>query len=1063
MAENWTSWGDTGPIIGVSATKKDKTDSVDIEFCYMYKRRGNYSENFSSKYLVNGTCYVNDSSIGTVSFYPFDSDSFGLDEVAFLKIKTINYQKTSYTQDITATFTVEYWGGVEWNDITDNPKLRTISTDISIPAIDRLSTPSITTNLGIISTSNNQIQVNWSSVNNASSYYIKATIENTTILDWTKTNSNSYNIVYNNLSSYRGKEITVSVYAVGDSQYADSYTSTKNIAKINNLPTAPTISQSGNKVDGTNSITFTITKGSDDDGQTYSVYYRFNSGDLIQISTNTLIINLDLLKSNNVPSGNNDIIFYTYDGLEYSYPALNIFNVTYEPIISSHSENFIFLSDGLGNKNLVSTVNLKFTLESNLSNPIIELKVKTGIDSASLSNEVIIPNNQYTFNKSNNTISINFMTLSNLYIEYGYYFSLQYRISDGSLYSQPIPWTTPQLRANKPKLPTNTNFLNDSANNGIQVLSNYFKQYVRVSLQAPVAESKFLDIQKIEIVSIYNNQEKTFLIGSNEDQYYELNVDLSYILENSQVYLKIRTTDILGQSATSDILATFIKSSGIQFAGTSINLNMQELKPLSNKQNLIIKHPLAQASGTVTDNIQFQYKITADNTDKPLNDADISIIEEPDIVSVTVPYNYIKDILVQIYGANANIKSNATITVTAIDGFNSTKALMASIEINFTESPQFVNIDFKIRHDYNIQGILSSQNLGIEVPQYIQSDQSSYSLDVRMFNYAEGIIFMLPKSTDLNNDITEYQIFLSRNSLTDLEQAVNNQNLEYGTTPWLSIPLTTLQQVQDENYYYYRYSASQYTKNEYFYFKVRVKDSMGNYSQEKTSNTFIIGARSVNPNFSVGNVEVIRQTDEIQHTDTVTLNYNLQILDLGGSATSSGWNRLYYEKFPNFEREQQNYIPEIFLQISICPSPDFTEDVYTVQTIKGNSPLLDYTSRQVIIENFPSSASKIYMKFELFVSYTTSNDSLAYLISIPSIFSYYGIVPTVAHRKHKIGINTSTIEQDEVFVVENYQGSRYVIFKGTDAQDASKIYTIQFDLLSGNIDGAIIDCGTWDE
>jgi hypothetical protein len=67
----------------------------------------------------------------------------------------------------------------------------------------------------------------------------------------------------------------------------------------------------------------------------------------------------------------------------------------------------------------------------------------------------------------------------------------------------------------------------------------------------------------------------------------------------------------------------------------------------------------------------------------------------------------------------------------------------------------------------------------------------------------------------------------------------------------------------------------------------------------------------------------------------------------------------------------------------------------------------------------------------------------------------------MAHRVHKVGINTTSLDQDDVLVVENYQGTKYVRFKGTDASNASKTYEITFDLLTGSITGAVIDCGEW--
>ena len=43
------------------------------------------------------------------------------------------------------------------------------------------------------------------------------------------------------------------------------------------------------------------------------------------------------------------------------------------------------------------------------------------------------------------------------------------------------------------------------------------------------------------------------------------------------------------------------------------------------------------------------------------------------------------------------------------------------------------------------------------------------------------------------------------------------------------------------------------------------------------------------------------------------------VTDLGGSATKNGWNRDFYDDYPNFERTIANYEPEAYLIIEIAP------------------------------------------------------------------------------------------------------------------------------------------------
>jgi hypothetical protein len=55
-----------------------------------------------------------------------------------------------------------------------------------------------------------------------------------------------------------------------------------------------------------------------------------------------------------------------------------------------------------------------------------------------------------------------------------------------------------------------------------------------------------------------------------------------------------------------------------------------------------------------------------------------------------------------------------------------------------------------------------------------------------MFNAQEGIIFTLPKVTDYNNDVVEYQIFLARADFTG--QVLDVSNMTFGSVPWLTLP-----------------------------------------------------------------------------------------------------------------------------------------------------------------------------------------------------------------------------------------------------------------------------------
>ena len=92
----------------------------------------------------------------------------------------------------------------------------------------------------------------------------------------------------------------------------------------------------------------------------------------------------------------------------------------------------------------------------------------------------------------------------------------------------------------------------------------------------------------------------------------------------------------------------------------------------------------------------------------------------------------------------------------------------------------------------------------------------------------------------------------------------------------------------------------------------------------------------------------------------------------------------------------------------------------------------------------------------MYVSYSTiANGSRVYVNSSPYVHTDFGSVPTVAHRYHKVGINTATLGNEDVFVIEDFNNNKYVIFKGSSGKE------IKIDLVAGTVSGAIINGGSW--
>lgn len=654
----------------------------------------------------------------------------------------------------------------------------------------------------------------------------------------------------------------------------------------------------------------------------------------------------------------------------------------------------------------------------------------------------------------------------------GNYFSFSYTISDGFSESQRSNWSSLKQR---PFILSMDDFsevkiIND-ASGDIPVFNNWFKEKITFNFTNPVAKKGYPDISTIEIYTISNNIQTSYAVNNEEGATQLFTLNLDSVLAGKEVNIYIRVTDVAEQVITSNLLGTFIKTTGVSFANSEIHLTSNEISPLSNNNDFKIAHSPAQSGGTKQEDIIFTYKMRVKEKELILNKEQISTEIIPDLITVTITPEYMKFLGSELIEYKNNVKETATIIIVATDGFGNTKQITTNLLLNFTERPILPDLDFYLRHDYQINNTQAPADFGAIIPTFLKSDEETYNLDVRMFNAREGLIFAIPIASDKNEDIVSYEILISRNNFNEIDEVIiEKEKLSF--TSWLTLSKESQLDncPKDENYYYYRYSVSEYTRNEYFYFKLRVKDSQGNYSEEKISNTFVIGCRTVAPKFSIGSISVERQPSAESGKDNIYLKYNLQITDLGGSATEA-WDKYYYNKYKNFERDfndinGQKYIPKIYLLVQASPTQNFNEVYPEIpEYVAGSSPLLDYTSTETLIKNFPSFESKIYMRFTLIISYGLDNskqDGLAVVTSTPQIFSYFGAVPTVAHRSHKVGINTTNFDNEEVFVVENYQGNRYIVFRGIDPINAEKTYQIKIDLLNSSIDGAIINCGSWD-
>lgn len=1049
MAENWSSWGSTGPVIGVKASVSNGKSNATVSFSFMYCKRYDYGA--WTGFQTTATAYVDGSYYNSVSFHPYGS-SYDVDEGYNLISGSRSFSKTSSSYTVKLKFVCTDWGNLNWNNINGNKSsdAQVAEVSVTIPAISSVSAPTISTSYSVRTPNQNSFAISWGAVSNAASYYVTLADSSGAYSNSASVTTTSKTFTVDNLANYRGSTFTAYVYAVGSGNYANSSTTSKAIAKINSLPGYPSVTrQTGDSLTMQKSISFTVTAGSDSDGQKTSLYYSLDGGATKDVFTSPLEIAHDTTGGGGVVSGSNTISFYTYDEYEFSTATTKTFTATFAPVIGSVNTAHTYIENMSGNTDtLVSKTDITFSMDSGTVKSVaLYLRSASSISGLESATEKTVSTNKYSYNDSTKTITITTSDIASLVAD-GHYYQFAFTVSDGIASSTKTSWQTYARKPSAPVLPTFSSIKNDGLTP--EAKSNYYKNKVTITFTNPANNAARAKVTSIVIIASYGGTKEYTCDTSSGSK--TLTLDLSQVNGNATTTFKFKITDAAGQTKTSETaFATMTKSSALAFGGNVINVSNDNLKPNTNTADFDIAHPFAQASGT--NNIIYSYEMQISSTKATI--AEYSEINTNDPTQKTIRVAAGK---INAYAStlvtNYNLAYDTTIRIRATDGFGSVIELTKTIKVNFTEPPVFVTNTFDIKHDYLTGTSTVSTSTGTKIT-------STSALNIRMVNSGEGIIFVLPKATDPNNDIAEYRIFLSRNDFYDTSSVLKYNEVAFSQTPWLTIPYATLENgTKDSNYYYYLFKASQYTKNEYFYFKLQARDEAGNTSKEIICQNYIIGCRTVAPTFSAGNVKVERNGTE------VTLSYNFRITDLGGSAKSTGWDRTYYDNFPNFERTITNYAPKASLVIEIAPDQSFTKDVITsspiTYTTSSSKKLADFTHTQTKLSGFAASHAKIFMRFTLTVSYTlVSGTTTANVVSIPQVYTYFGAVPTVAHRAHKVGINTNSMDQDDVLVVENYQGTRYIRFKGTDASNASKTYEITFDLLSGSITGAVIDCGTW--
>ena len=151
-------------------------------------------------------------------------------------------------------------------------------------------------------------------------------------------------------------------------------------------------------------------------------------------------------------------------------------------------------------------------------------------------------------------------------------------------------------------------------------------------------------------------------------------------------------------------------------------------------------------------------------------------------------------------------------------------------------------------------------------------------------------------------------------------------------------------------------------------------------------------------------------------------------------------------------------IGAIQLTIQSSISPDFSQMSSQVLLVSVNlldkTRLLDSVQTFSVENKYPNHTGAIYYRAELRTTPLRDNSTVEGKGSFSSVYSDYGDAPTFSYRKGRVGINSNNFNSDTAFLVSASKGRNIVEFVGASS-------TIKINLENGEVDGVIIDGGTW--
>lgn len=192
---------------------------------------------------------------------------------------------------------------------------------------------------------------------------------------------------------------------------------------------------------------------------------------------------------------------------------------------------------------------------------------------------------------------------------------------------------------------------------------------------------------------------------------------------------------------------------------------------------------------------------------------------------------------------------------------------------------------------------------------------------------------------------------------------------------------------------------------------------------------------------------------DIAETENIAISFNMNNIVLGDSkiGEESNLNRYGLTTTANNKK---------ILTLNILDSENNQWKNFGTQELDDYSKSFDllFESKKESWNNILTQKETAKLQFELKIlyDYNQTNSQEAYTTFTSPILTYYFEAPTISHRKNRIGINTKSYKDNDVFVIKKSSNNYIIRLAGEEKE-------ISIDLNTLTIKGATIDGGTWDK